>query len=618
MAIDAVTLALAKKFATSITQDKINQSVSDYITENPEALDQAAVESIVGDELLEQDTKIARIQNAIQDLEAGSLSALGATNGQVPTADGDGSWEWATPGGDGGAVQDVQVNGVSVLSDGVANVPLGTGSKPGVVQGYPAGGTQILSDGKICVAPASEEEIKSGASSYKPTAQNRQHIATFYGLAKAAGDATQSASDNAVGNYTEEAKAAIRAMLGVTVTPDNYALNGTDLKTVFADADALYDAYSAENYSRIHVGDYWPVTLNGEYWDYGNGTCPSGVTYYSDTEMTAEAGTTESDYDADFVGDAQLPYGLKPYCTIKINNVTYYVARDDCLDHRVQTLSNAQMYFVVGGINQYWRYGDSGANNFQNGRPHLLMEARDGLPHTLKMRKQNEAWEGTHIATFTGDGTTAEFTIDGTVGTIGYVWVNGTRKAYNTDYTYGSDKITFKSGKIPAADAEIEVEWMDGKTPWTGSAIYHTFNDPDHGILPLIQAADEKLYNHMYKGPNGTGMRYYGETRTKTNQQSGTWENRGILFLPTEDEIWGRLIYSTGASASVNQQQWPIYSNGGRRQYAKGAGNGASRANVWCASSTSVTSFAGVDSNGYPSYNGAYHALAAAPCFLLS
>ena len=524
-------------------------------------------------------------------------------------------------GGGEGSVDDVQVNGVSVVENGVANVPVASNSTIGAVKVNAALGIGMATgtyENALSIQAANRATIKSGAGYYAPIVAQHQHESTFYGLAKAAGDATQSASDNAVGNYTEEAKAAIRAMLGVTVTPDNYALNGTDLKTVFADADALYDAYSAEDYSRIHVGDYWPVTLNGEYWDYGDYTCPSGVKYYSEDAMTTEAGTTADSYDASCVADAQLPYGLKPYCTIKINNVTYYVARDDCLDHRVRTLSNAQMYFVVGGINQYWRYGDSGANNFQNGSPHLLLEARDGLPHTLKMRKQSEAWEGTHIATFTGDGTTAEFTIDGTVGTIGYVWVNGTRKAYNTDYTYSNDKITFKAGKIPAANAEIEVEWMDAKTPWTGSAIYKTFNDPDHGIIALIQAADEKLYNHMYKGPNGTGMRYYGETRTKTNQQSGTWENRGILFLPTEDEIWGRLIYSTGANASVNQQQWPIYGNGGRRQFAKGAGNNASRTNGWCASSTSVTNCAHVSTNGNPNSYNASNAFAAAPCFLLS
>ena len=526
MAIDMISLAIALK-ATKQTAEQTKAALEEYLQDHPDALDQAAVESIVGEDLAAQNVKLDNVTHAVEDLEAGSLSAVGAANNQVPTAHGNGTWTWENQqgGGSGGAVDDVKVNGVSVVENGVANVQIGNG---------------------------------------------------------------------------------------------NYDPSGTDLTTVFADADALYAAYSAEDYSKIHIGDYWPVTLNGEYWDYGNGTCPSGVAYYSDTALTAEVGTTASDYDADFVGDAQLPYGLKPYCTIKIDNVTYYVSRDDCLDHRVRTLSNAQMYFVVGGINQYWRYGDSGADNFQNGRPHLLLEARDGLPHTLKMRKQNEAWEGTHIATFTGDGTTAEFTIDGTVGTIGYVWVAGTRKAYNTDYTYGSNKITFKAGKIPAADAEIEVEWMDGKTPWTGSALYLTFNDPDHGIIALIQAADEKLYNHMYKGPNGTGMRYYGETRTKTNQQSGTWEDRGILFLPTEDEIWGRLIFSTGASASVNQQQWPIYGNGGRRQFAKGAGNNASRAGVWCASSTSVASFAYVASSGIPLYYAAYLAFAAAPCFLLS
>ena len=40
----------------------------------------------------------------------------------------------------------------------------------------------------------------------------------FYGLAKAAGDATQSASSNAVGTYTEDAKSAISEMLNGAVS----------------------------------------------------------------------------------------------------------------------------------------------------------------------------------------------------------------------------------------------------------------------------------------------------------------------------------------------------------------------------------------------------------------
>ena len=398
----------------------------------------------------------------------------------------------------------------------------------------------------------------------------------------------------------------------------NYTLEGKDLSTVFADADALQAALEAENYEKIHVGDYWPVTLNGAFRDYGNMTAPAGIKYYSDTDLTTEGGTLDADTAVSAIdNDNTLPGGHKAYVTIKISNVNYYVAYADCLDYQERTLANAIMKFEVAGINQYWRYGDTGSDNFHNGKPHLVLWARDGLPTTLKMRKANELWQDTVVDTFTGDGTTADFTLSGTAGTIGFVFVAGAKKTYNTDYTFGSNKVTFKAGKIPANGQEIKVEWMPGVTPWTGSSMYKTFNDPDHGIIKLIQTADAKLYSHIYKGPNSKGMRYYGETRNKTGQQGGAWEDRGLLFLPTEDEIWGRVAYNTGAPQATYQLQWPLFV-GGRRHFAKGAGNAASRSGVWCASSTNVTNFTYVYSNGLPYYIYAYSAYAAAPGFILS
>lgn len=152
----------------------------------------------------------------------------GGTTGQVLSkASGtDYDTTWTTP--SGGDVTDVQVNGVSVVSSGVANVPIGTGNRVGVVRGNPIGGTQILSDGKINTAPASESDIKAGIATYKPVAPNRQHESTFYGLAKAAGDSTQAASANAVGTYTDEAKSAIRTMLGAV---GDVQIDGTSVVT---------------------------------------------------------------------------------------------------------------------------------------------------------------------------------------------------------------------------------------------------------------------------------------------------------------------------------------------------------------------------------------------------
>ena len=112
-------------------------------------------------------------------------------------------------------VQDVQVNGTSVLVDGVANVPIGTSSINGVVHTSTSEGIEVTAAGSLRIHQASDTQIKTGTHGYKPITPAKQHTSAFYGLAKAAGDTTQSQSSNAVGTYTDAAKVAIQKMLGV-------------------------------------------------------------------------------------------------------------------------------------------------------------------------------------------------------------------------------------------------------------------------------------------------------------------------------------------------------------------------------------------------------------------
>lgn len=128
-------------------------------------------------------------------------------------------------------VQDVQVNGTSVLGqDGVANVPVATGSVFGAVKA--SSGNGVFSEsGTLYISKSPIEYIKAGTNSYRPIVPYNQHESAFYGLAKAAGDSTQSSSSNAVGNYTEAAKSAISQMLNGSVavtgtTPTITALPG--------------------------------------------------------------------------------------------------------------------------------------------------------------------------------------------------------------------------------------------------------------------------------------------------------------------------------------------------------------------------------------------------------
>lgn len=120
-----------------------------------------------------------------------------------------------------GVPGDVQVNGTSVVSNGVASIPIailtnvqGEGQY-GLVKINSSNGITISSDGCLSVSRADERQYKNANNNYLMVTPYGQHMAAFYGLAKAAGDTTQSASSNAVGTYTEEAKAAIWNMLGL-------------------------------------------------------------------------------------------------------------------------------------------------------------------------------------------------------------------------------------------------------------------------------------------------------------------------------------------------------------------------------------------------------------------
>jgi len=116
-----------------------------------------------------------------------------------------------------GFPHDVQVNGVSVVTDGVANVPKGGLNVFGAVSYDNQYGNNgiVISNGAIRTSAATNDQIKTDTNGYRPIVPTTQHLAVFYGLAKAAGDTTQKASSNAVGTYTDNAKAAIKAMLGI-------------------------------------------------------------------------------------------------------------------------------------------------------------------------------------------------------------------------------------------------------------------------------------------------------------------------------------------------------------------------------------------------------------------
>lgn len=115
-------------------------------------------------------------------------------------------------------LKDVQINGTSVVSQGVANIPMASANDLGLAKIASYFGININGNGQLFIAGASGSTIKVGGNGYAPITPDVQHYSAFYGLAKAASDTTQSASSNAVGTYTETALSKISDMLNAPVS----------------------------------------------------------------------------------------------------------------------------------------------------------------------------------------------------------------------------------------------------------------------------------------------------------------------------------------------------------------------------------------------------------------
>lgn len=196
------------------------------------------------------------------------------TSGQVLTTDGNGGRSWTTV-SSGGSVSDVQINGTSILSSGVANVPVASTSNLGVVKIKETNGIIIDALNQLTLDRATDSNVKQGTYIYRAIVPSNQHQAVFYGLAKCAGDSSQSSSSNAVGVYTPQAKAAIWNMLGLdgsAFVKSDWELIREDTFTNGSEADYTISADGNNNsfeLTDVHMLVWFPVQNNtAKYNDY--------------------------------------------------------------------------------------------------------------------------------------------------------------------------------------------------------------------------------------------------------------------------------------------------------------------------------------------------------------
>ena len=107
-------------------------------------------------------------------------------------------------------VTDVQVDGTSILNNGVANIPIADRSTPGVIM---VGAGMTVANGFINPATATDDHIKGGTATTRMISPSNQHKSVYYALSKLAGIDLANGSD-AVGVYPDNSKQAIQKLFG--------------------------------------------------------------------------------------------------------------------------------------------------------------------------------------------------------------------------------------------------------------------------------------------------------------------------------------------------------------------------------------------------------------------
>lgn len=185
-------------------------------------------------------------------------------------------------------ITDIQIDGTSIVSNNIANIPIAGALTLGLVKLDSDYGISANASGRLYLIKANSTRIKEGTSNYFAITPYNQHESVFYGLAKAAGDSTQSASSNTVGTYTSQAQSAIRNMLAAAPKSSPFFTGAISLGRYNNKTDQSDEANTIGFYS-IAVGNN--IAASGESSQaFGSDTYAAGWASHAEGSVTAAHG----------------------------------------------------------------------------------------------------------------------------------------------------------------------------------------------------------------------------------------------------------------------------------------------------------------------------------------
>lgn len=204
--VDYLTPEEVHEVAEEVLQDEIITDIQDDISDLKETLSQKYTKPSTGIPASDLASGV------VPDISGKADKVSGATSGNFASLDSNGNLA------DSGKKPSDFLTEHQDLSDYVKNTDYANQSVGGVVKVTQNTYGLRINNGTLLIYPVYTGTVKEGVDEYRPLTAFHQHESTFYGLAKAAGDTTQSSSSNTVGAYTETAQSKIHEMLDAPVT----------------------------------------------------------------------------------------------------------------------------------------------------------------------------------------------------------------------------------------------------------------------------------------------------------------------------------------------------------------------------------------------------------------
>ena len=268
-------------------------------------------------------------------------------------------------------VDDVQIDGTSIISNGVAIIPQASTSAYGVVK---VGNGLTIESNSIRTLKATDANIKAGSDGYKPIVAYNQHKSVFYGLAKLAG-ADMASSSNTVGQFTDAAKVAIQKMLGVYQAPwelireDTFTnateadheitVDGNGVSLQLTDAIMMFETPVQNNYSSFGSSGGIMFAVNAAYrkvecgqWTQNENANAHGcIAIVKQYNNLIEIGRACGNATVSNMGPAGMRYGLSfPDISTTSDRVSYSITNEEVYVTKIKILS-------VTGTGHYKLYG---------------------------------------------------------------------------------------------------------------------------------------------------------------------------------------------------------------------------------------------------------------------